>query len=87
MTSRGLPRLAGIAVAAALFGVACGGTSDSADIASAPAATVAPAPGGEAPDVGTREILAFTSSLVGGGQFNGAELSDKPTAFWFWSPT
>jgi hypothetical protein len=87
VTTRRLPRLAGIAVAAALLGVACGGTSDSADIASAPAPTAAPAPGDEAPDIGTPEILAFTSSLVGGGQFDGAELTDKPTAFWFWSPT
>lgn len=39
-------------------------------------------PSGDAP-----EILQFTGTLVGGGELEAAELSGKPTAFWFWSPT
>jgi hypothetical protein len=33
------------------------------------------------------EILQFMSPLVGGGEIDASELADKPTAFWFWSPT
>ena len=32
-------------------------------------------------------LLQFTAPLVGGGELDAAELSSKPTAFWFWSPT
>lgn len=84
-----LPRLAGLAAAAALLAVSCGGTSEVADTtpASAPAPAPAASPGSESPPAGVPEILAFSSPLVGGGQLDGAELADKPTAFWFWSPT
>jgi len=33
------------------------------------------------------EALQFTAPLVGGGEFSGADLPDKPTVFWFWAPT
>lgn len=39
-----------------------------------------------APDAAP-EILRFTSPLVGGGEIDAAALADRPTAFWFWSPT
>ncbi len=85
-------------VLAAGFAVVACGSSDSADDATtaAPVATDSVADpdagAGETtaePAVvgGAPEILQFTSSLVGGGELNAAELSDKPTAFWFWSPT
>jgi len=31
--------------------------------------------------------LQFTAPLVGGGEFDGATVADKPTVFWFWAPT
>ena len=48
------------------------------------------------PDAGTAtgetaavvpEALQFTAPLVGGGEFSGAAVADKPTLFWFWAPT
>jgi hypothetical protein len=84
MSSRPLFRLAGFAVAAALLGAACG---DSSDTSSQSAPVTASSGTTETPTAGVPDILAFSSPLVGGGQFDGAELSDKPTAFWFWSPT
>jgi hypothetical protein len=33
------------------------------------------------------EALQFTAPLVGGGEFSGAAVADKPTLFWFWAPT
>lgn len=70
-----------------LLGVACGGTPESADTTPVPAPATAPTAGSEAPAAEVPDILAFSGPLVGGGQFDGAELGDKPTAFWFWSPT
>jgi hypothetical protein len=58
-------------------------TAQAADqVADEADASAAPAASGDAP-----EILQFTSTLVGGGELDAAELSGKPTAFWFWSPT
>lgn len=45
----------------------------------------APAPT-EAP-VAVPDALQFTAPLVGGGEFDGATVADKPTVFWFWGPT
>ena len=56
-------------------------TDDAGDAESGAAAPAGSEPG-DAP-----EILRFTSPLVGGGELDAAELSTKPTAFWFWSPT
>jgi len=97
MTSRRPLRTAAFALAAGFAIVACGGSDTAED--GTPAApeqaadqvtdtatggddSPAPAPSGDAP-----EILQFTSPLVGGGELDAAELSGKPTAFWFWSPT
>ena len=33
------------------------------------------------------EALQFTAPLVGGGTFDGAAVTGKPTVFWFWAPT
>ncbi|MGB0112305.1 MAG: hypothetical protein WBP59_03715, partial [Ilumatobacteraceae bacterium] len=33
------------------------------------------------------EALQFSAPLVGGGEFSGADVADKPTVFWFWAPT
>lgn len=97
MTSRRLFRTAAFVVAAGVAVVACGGSAAEDTTATEPEATAqaaepvtdAPAesddssaPVGDAP-----EILLFTSPLVGGGELDAAELSGKPTAFWFWSPT
>lgn len=101
MTSRRLVRTAAVVVAAGVAVVACGGSAADDSTATVPQATQqateqaaepvtdAPAgsddnsePAGDAP-----EILRFTSPLVGGGELDAAELSGKPTAFWFWSPT
>jgi hypothetical protein len=41
----------------------------------------------EPPPVAVPEALAFTAPLVGGGEFDGASVADKPTVFWFWAPT
>ena len=76
------------------FAVVACASSDSADVAT----TAAPVATGPAADAGEStaqpgvvgdapEIMQFTSTLVGGGELDVAELSDKPTAFWFWSPT
>ncbi|MFT4659036.1 MAG: hypothetical protein ACI8V4_003232 [Ilumatobacter sp.] len=98
MLSRQAFRVAAFACAVALLSAACGGGSQTTDPAeqSAPAvsetpesvvdgsdgADPTPAPAGDVPS-----ILQFTSTLVGGGEINAAELADKPTAFWFWAPT
>lgn len=37
--------------------------------------------------VAVPEALQFTATLVGGGEFSGADFADKPTLFWFWAPT
>lgn len=39
------------------------------------------------PAVVVPEALQFTAPLVGGGTFDGAAVTDKPTVFWFWAPT
>ena len=31
--------------------------------------------------------LQFSAPLVGGGEFDGTAVADKPTLFWFWAPT
>ena len=31
--------------------------------------------------------LQFNAPLVGGGEFDGTAVADKPTLFWFWAPT
>ena len=100
MTSRRSLRTAAFVLAAGFAVVACGGSDTAADATTAaPDATEQaadqvtaetdetadsppPAPSGDA-----LEILQFTSTLVGGGELDAAELSGKPTAFWFWSPT
>ena len=33
------------------------------------------------------QALQFTAPLVGGGTFDGAAYTGKPTVFWFWAPT
>lgn len=30
--------------------------------------------------------LQFNAPLVGGGEFTGADVADRPTVFWFWAP-
>jgi hypothetical protein len=57
------------------------GEVESAD--TAPDASAAPADAG----VVVPEALQFTAPLVGGGEFSGAAVADKPTVFWFWAPT
>jgi hypothetical protein len=52
----------------------------------APDATVAPTPSADAAVV-VPAALQFTAPLVGGGEFDGADVADKPTVFWFWAPT
>ena len=97
MTSRRFVRTAAFVVASGVAVVACGGSSAEDTTAAAPGATAqaadqvtdAPAAsdGSSAPAGDAPEILQFTSPLVGGGELDAAELSGKPTAFWFWSPT
>ena len=101
MTSRRLVRTAALVVAAGVAVVACGSSAAEDSTATAPQATEqateqaaeqvtdttvgsddSPTPAGDTP-----EILRFTSPLVGGGELDAADLSGKPTAFWFWSPT
>ncbi len=93
MTTRRRSRIAGLAVASGLLAAACSGGSDTADTTTETSATTAEAAesaeatpdasaGGAVPDV-----FAFSSPLVGGGELDAATLADKPTAFWFWSPT
>jgi hypothetical protein len=48
-----------------------------------PPDTTAPA----VPEIVVPEALQFTAPLVGGGEFDGAAVADKPTVFWFWAPT
>ena len=61
-------------------------TADTAETAKEPAPpTSDPAPAD--PAVVVPEALQFTAALVGGGTFDGAALTDKPTVFWFWAPT
>jgi|GEM_PF-1922573 len=88
MTSRRNRRVAAFVVAAGLLGAACGGGDDAAPTsAESPVEQVADAPDAAAVGAGeTPDILQFTSSLIGGGELDAASLSDKPTAFWFWSP-
>ncbi|HSL73211.1 MAG TPA: hypothetical protein VK853_02030 [Ilumatobacteraceae bacterium] len=60
------------------------------DTTQAPVDTAAPAPSdSQAPDepVAVPAALQFTAPLVGGGEFDGATVADKPTLFWFWAPT
>jgi hypothetical protein len=57
------------------------GEVESAD--TAPDASAAPVDAG----VVVPEALQFTAPLVGGGEFSGAAVADKPTLFWFWAPT
>ena len=100
MTSRRVLRSAAFAAAAGLAVVACGG-SDTADETGAapsePPAAPAPDTGGSGASDGTGTessdadgapaLLQFTAPLVGGGELDAVQLADKPTAFWFWSPT
>jgi hypothetical protein len=100
MMSRRSLRTAAFMFAAGFAVVACGG-SDTAEDGAAPApdateqaadpTTVETAAGDDGAtttaSADTPDILRFTSPLVGGGELDAAELSGKPTAFWFWSPT
>lgn len=91
MSPRRLRAVAFTAVAA-LAGVACAPSNDSAvdTPGVAPTETVATAtdaPADAETNASAPEIMRFTSTLVGGGELSGAALADKPTAFWFWSPT
>lgn len=45
------------------------------------------APATGATPVVVPEALQFTAPLVGGGEFDGADVALKPTVFWFWAPT
>ena len=95
-------RLAVLGAACALAIAACGGGSDDAAPAAAPAepeVTAAPevaAPGTEpaatddgptAAPVDAPPILQFTAPLVGGGEIDAAATAGSPTVFWFWAPT
>lgn len=95
MTSRRVFRTAAFAAAVGLAVAACGGSDAADDTGAAPTETEA-APeadaGGAEPsdDIGTAgapALLQFTAPLVGGGELDAVQLADKPTAFWFWSPT
>lgn len=70
-------------------------TAESAPVA--PAATASPTTAPADDSVGATpapttaavvpEALQFTAPLVGGGEFQGADVADRPTVFWFWAPT
>ena len=84
-------RIATAAVALGLTVAACG-AGDDADDSAAAVETVAPPvdAGSEASSAGTDAVPAlmqFSAPLVGGGSLDAATLANKPTAFWFWSPT
>ena len=87
-----IPRTATAAVVLGLTVAACGG-GDAADESSAPlepvatAATTAPATAADADAGAVPALLQFSAPLVGGGSLDAATLANKPTAFWFWSPT
>lgn len=71
---------------------ACGSPSQSAapvGEASAPPPEASAAATGAAtqpPAAGTPEALAFTASLVGGGQIEGGDLAGGDVVLWFWAP-
>lgn len=69
--ARSRAAIASVLVAVALVAPACG--DDDADSVAITDASGAP--------------LAFSAPLVGGGTFDGAEVSERPVAFWFWAPT
>ncbi|MEM9746172.1 MAG: hypothetical protein AAF945_05715 [Actinomycetota bacterium] len=84
------PRLGALAIVAGLAVAACG--SDSSDDAAdgapdAPAEASADAGSSDGGGDAASGILNFTAPLVGGGELDAQTLGDKPTAFWFWSPT
>lgn len=54
-------------------------STDTGTGSATPATTPAAAP--------VPEALQFSAPLVGGGEFSGADYTDKPTVFWFWAPT
>ena len=95
VSSRRTVRTAAFVIAAAFVGVACGGSDSGSEAVDTPvpatdAPTGAPTDASDTPvdaSTGAPEILQFTSTLVGGGELDAAALADKPTAFWFWSPT
>jgi len=96
MTPRRALRTGAFVAATGLAAVACGGSDAADDSASTPVGTEAapadePADGDESGDstdaAQVPGLLQFTAPLVGGGELDAAELADKPTAFWFWSPT
>lgn len=47
----------------------------------------APSANGESGSATIPAALRFSAPLVGGGQLDAGDLADKPTVFWFWSPT
>lgn len=61
-------------------------TAETAETAEEPAPPTSE-PTSADPAVVVPEALQFTAPLVGGGTFDGAALTDKPTVFWFWAPT
>lgn len=102
MTSRRVLRTAAFAAAAGLAIAACGGSDAADDTGAASTETQATpqadADGAEPTDAngagdessdaaGAPTLLQFTAPLVGGGELDAVQLADKPTAFWFWSPT
>lgn len=96
-------RLAIGTVTVVLTLAACGsdsdGTATPAGTAAADATSAAPADSvvdttAQAPTDGETveaaavpAALQFSAPLVGGGEFDGAAVADKPTVFWFWAPT
>ena len=81
-------RWSALAAALALTAAACSSDGDSTDGAGnpAPSAAATEAPASDTP-AAVQAALQFTAPLVGGGEFDGAELAAKPTVFWFWAPT
>lgn len=80
-------RLLGVLTAAALVGTACGGGGDDAAPATEAPGAAADEVEASVADDGVPASLRFSAPLVGGGTLDAADLADKPTAFWFWSPT
>jgi len=69
---------------------ACGSSSSEADTSSSsttPAAASSQVPGSATDGAAVPELLQFTASLVGGGEFSGLDYAGQASAFWFWAPT
>lgn len=87
MNSPTRPRRVALALVALGLAVSACASADSDDEATATPAPSETAAAPEPSPVVVPEALRFTAPLVGGGEFDGAAVADKPTLFWFWAPT